>query len=142
MKKIRVTRGGCGIVYYDENGTARHALKKAESGPFECDDKQADRLVRMGVASYVEDADQADSSEDAVLETENFLAGSLPDMTVEQLKRVAADFEIDVTACKRKADYVKAIHSALKAETEREDGNGDGDEDEDVPPTYDAEVPV
>ena len=53
MKKIKVTRGGCGIAYTDKNGTARHALKTAESGPFECDDKQADRLVRLGVAVYV-----------------------------------------------------------------------------------------
>lgn len=53
MAMIRVTQGGCGITYTDENGAARHALKTAESGPFECDVAQADRLVRLGVAAYV-----------------------------------------------------------------------------------------
>ena len=53
MKKIRVTRGGCGIKYTDSNGVERHATKTPESGPFECDDAQADRLVRLGVAAYV-----------------------------------------------------------------------------------------
>ena len=48
MKKIRVTRGGCGICYTDANGVKRHALKTPENGAFECGDEQADRLVRLG----------------------------------------------------------------------------------------------
>lgn len=47
MKKIRVTRGGCGICYTDANGVKRHALKTPENGAFECGDEQADRLVRL-----------------------------------------------------------------------------------------------
>ena len=53
MIKIRVTRGGCGISYEDEHGTKRHALKTPEDGPFMCDEAQAERLVRLGVAAYV-----------------------------------------------------------------------------------------
>lgn len=32
MKKIRVTRGGCGICYTDANGVKRHALKPRKTG--------------------------------------------------------------------------------------------------------------
>lgn len=53
MATIRVKCGGCGIKYTDANGKARHALKTPESGAFECDDAQADRLVGLGVAEYV-----------------------------------------------------------------------------------------
>lgn len=53
MATIRVKCGGCGIEYQDANGNKRHALKTPESGPFECDDAQAERLVGLGVAEYV-----------------------------------------------------------------------------------------
>ena len=42
MKKIKVTRGGCGICYTDANGVKRHALKTPENGAFECGDEQAE----------------------------------------------------------------------------------------------------
>lgn len=61
MKKIRVTRGGCGICYTDANGVKRHALKTPENGAFECGDEQADRLVRLGVAAYVGSAENPHS---------------------------------------------------------------------------------
>ena len=32
MKKIRITRGGCGICYTDANGVKRHALKTRKAG--------------------------------------------------------------------------------------------------------------
>lgn len=58
MKRIEVTRGGCGIKYTDAKGNVRHELKTAQSGPFECDDMQAARLVELGVAAYVDEEDE------------------------------------------------------------------------------------
>lgn len=55
MKKIRVICGGCGISYVDKNKVKRHRLKTAEDGVFACDDKQAARLVELGVAEYAEE---------------------------------------------------------------------------------------
>ena len=65
MKKIRITRGGCGICYTDANGVKRHALKTPESGAFECSDEQADRLVRLGVAIYAGTAGKPAQQADA-----------------------------------------------------------------------------
>ena len=53
MKMIKVKAGGCGITHKDAKGITRHELKTPESGPFECDDAQAARLVALGVAEYV-----------------------------------------------------------------------------------------
>ena len=81
MKKIRITRGGCGICYTDANGVKRHALKTPENGAFECGDEQADRLVRLGVAAYVGSAEkpaqQADADLDQTEEPEQTVKGHL-----------------------------------------------------------------
>lgn len=135
MKKIKVTRGGCGIAYTDKNGTARHALKTAESGPFECDDKQADRLVRLGVAVYVgapakaepvapavngEEPEQPDENGQPETVKGHLDAEQLATMTNEQLKNLAGDLGVDVTGCKKKADYIAAI-VAVEVEAPAED---------------------
>ena len=133
MAKIKVICGGCGIVYTDAHGNARHALKTPESGPFECDDVQAGRLVAAGVAEYVngregsvhdwkEVADpaphtdeqqekQADGSQEPEKITGHLDPEQLETMTTEQLKALAADMGADVTGCRKKADYIAAIVS-------------------------------
>ena len=101
MKKIRVTRGGCGICYTDANGVKRHALKTPENGAFECGDEQADRLVRLGVATYVGSAEkpaqQADANLDQTEEPEQTVKGHLSAEDLEgwsynELKKLAAEF--------------------------------------------------
>ena len=126
MAMIKVTRGGCGIVYTDAHGNARHALKTPENGPFECDDALAARLVSLGVAEYVNElgwkavsnptpqiGEQQKEQTDGVQETEDDTAHldaeQLNTMTIEQLKGLAADMDVDVTGCKKKADYIAAI---------------------------------
>ena len=117
MAKIKIICGGCGIQYTDANGSARHALKTPESGPFECDDAQAARLVTLGVAEYVaakvaEPAPQADGSQEPKKSTGHLDAAQLETMTNEQLKKLAADMGVDLTGCKKKADYIAAIVAA------------------------------
>ena len=114
MKKIRVTRGGCGICYTDDNGVNRHALKTPENGAFECSDEQADRLVRLGVAVYVEDVkqqDDTDTKQDG--ETESTMkthldAEELESWDYNELKKLAAEMGVE-PAGKKKADYIAAI---------------------------------
>lgn len=114
MKKIRITRGGCGICYTDSNGVNRHALKTPENGAFECSDEQADRLVRLGVAIYVEDVkqqDDTDTKQDG--ETESTMKAHLDAEELEswdynELKKLAAELGVE-PAGKKKADYIAAI---------------------------------
>lgn len=125
MKKIRVTRGGCGICYTDSNGVKRHALKTPENGDFECSDEQADRLIRLGVAVYVEDVkqqDDTDTKQDG--ETESTMkthldAEELESWDYNELKKLAAEMGLEVKG-KKKADYIAAI-AAEEVEASAED---------------------
>lgn len=108
MAVIRVILGGCGIQYKDANGNTRHVLKTPEDKPFECDDKHAENLVRMGFAKYV--TPQPVQQPDKII---GHLDGvQLESMTKEQLKNFAAELGVDVSDCKNKADYVAAIEAA------------------------------
>lgn len=135
MARIKVKQGGCGIEYTDEHGNARHALKTPESGPFECDDAQAARLVSLGVAEYV-DAQAVPAKPDEERKDEpttgHLDASQLEDMTNAQLANLAGDLGIDVSKCKKKADYIAAI-VAVEVEV--------GEEDEDEPPKLGAADP-
>lgn len=117
MKKIRITRGGCGICYTDSNGVNRHALKTPENGAFECSDEQADRLVRLGVAIYAgsagNPAQQADNEPEQDKKTERTMKGYLSAEDLEnwdynELKKLAAEMGVE-PAGKKKADYIAAI---------------------------------
>lgn len=140
MKKIRVTRGGCGICYTDANGVKRHALKTPENGAFECGDEQADRLVRLGVAAYVgsteKPAQQADADLDQTEEPEQTVKGHLSAEDLEgwdynELKKLAAEMGLEVKG-KKKADYIAAITAEeVKASAE----------DDELPPDLDVVDP-
>ncbi|MDO4321019.1 MAG: Rho termination factor N-terminal domain-containing protein [Lachnospiraceae bacterium] len=134
MAKIRVTRGGCGIAYTDANGVARHACKTPESGPFECDSAQAERLVRLGVAEYVTAAkptpekpaadaatpEQAAESTQEPGEIKGHLdAADLETWDYNELKKLAADLGVE-SKSKKKADLIAAI-VAVEVEADAED---------------------
>lgn len=132
MAKIRVTRGGCGVNYTDEHGNSRHGLKTVESGPFECDDTQAARLVRLGVAAYMTEPQKV-TAPDATQEpdpapeniTGHLSASALEGMSYDELKKLAADMGVKVEG-KKKADYITAIAAAeVKAATEDDTEDGD-----------------
>ena len=123
MRKIRVTVGTVG--YYD----AKHAHKRmtAADGPFECEDTQAEHFVSAGVAEYVGgviEADEADEQEG----TGHLAKSQLEEMTIQQLQNLAGDLGVDVTGCKKKADYVDAIAAAeVNAGGMVDDEDTDGD---------------
>ena len=123
MRKIRVTVGTVG--YYD----AKHAHKRmtAADGPFECEDTQAEHFVSAGVAEYVGGVIEADEADEQ--EVAGHLAKSqLEEMTIQQLQNLAGDLGVDVTGCKKKADYVDAIAAAeVNAGGMVDDEDTDGD---------------
>lgn len=144
MAKIRVIQGGCGISYKDEHGTARHTLKTPEHGAFECDDAQAARLVRLGVAAYVtEQQATTEPSEDPAANSKELgqtpgsesekLTGHLDAAELEsweynELKKLAADMGVTPKG-KKKADLIDAI---VAVEVELGD-EVDPDNEDDLP---------
>lgn len=124
MRKIRVTVGTVG--YYD----AKHAHKRmtAADGPFECEDTQAERFVSAGVAEYVGGVIKADEADDQEV-TGHLAKSQLEEMTIQQLQNLAGDLGVDVTGCKKKADYVDAIAAAeVTAGGVVDDEDTDGDD--------------
>lgn len=124
MRKIRVTVGTVG--YYD----AKHAHKRmtAADGPFECDDTQAERFVSAGVAEYVGGAIEVDEADEQEV-TGHLAKSQLEEMTIQQLQNLAGNLGVDVTGCKKKADYVDAIAAAeVNAGGMVDDEDTDGDD--------------
>ena len=122
MRKIRVTVGTVG--YYD----AKHAHKRmtAADGPFECEDTQAEHFVSAGVAEYVGGVIEADEADEQ--EVTGHLAKSQLEEMIQQLQNLAGDLGVDVTGCKKKADYVDAIAAAeVNAGGMVDDEDTDGD---------------
>lgn len=124
MRRIRVTVGTVG--YYD----AKHAHKRmtAADGPFECEDTQAERFVSAGVAEYVGVAIEADEVDEQEV-TGHLAKSQLEEMTIQQLQNLAGYLGVDVTGCKKKADYVDAIAAAeVTAGGVVDDEDTDGDD--------------
>lgn len=124
MRKIRVTVGTVG--YYD----AKHAHKRmtAADGPFECEDTQAEHFVSAGVAEYVGGVIEADEADEQEV-TGHLAKNQLEEMTIQQLQNLAGDLGVDVTGCKKKADYVDAIAAAeVNAGGMVDDEGTDGDD--------------
>lgn len=124
MRKIRVTVGTVG--FYD----AKHAHKRktAADGPFECEDTQAEHFVSAGVAEYIGGVIKADEADDQEV-TGHLAKNQLEEMTIQQLQNLAGDLGVDVTGCKKKADYVDAIAAAeVNAGGMADDEGTDGDD--------------
>ena len=124
MRNIRVTVGTVG--YYD----AKHAHKRmtAADGPFECEDTQAEHFVSAGVAEYVGGVIEADEADEQEV-TGHLAKSQLEEMTIQQLQNLAGDLGVDVTGCKKKADYVDAIAAAeVNAGGMVDDEDTDGDD--------------
>ena len=131
MKTIKVIAGGCGIKY-TVNGKTRHALKTPADGAFQCEDAQADRLVRLGVARYVDtavietqenaadeqkgampDVEPMPNAEPATSQESEKLTGHLDAADLEtwdfnEIRKLAADMGVKPEG-KKKADYIAAI---------------------------------
>lgn len=124
MRKIRVTVGTVG--FYDAKHA--HKIKTAADGPFECEDTQAEHFVSAGVAEYIGGVIKADEADDQEV-TGHLAKSQLEEMTIQQLQNLAGDLGIDVTGCKKKADYVDAIAAAeVNAGGMVDDEDTDGDD--------------
>ena len=142
MVKIRVTCGGCGIEYTDEHGKARHALKIAEDGPFLCDAKQAERLVRLGVAAYVTTKEPAkteagegdqDPGDNPDTQTGHLSAEALEKWDFNDLRKLAADMGVKPEG-KKKADYIAAIVAVeVTAGDDEAENDGEAEGDDELP---------
>lgn len=125
MAIIKVKVGGCGVRYLDAHGNARHALKTPESGPFECDDAQAERLVGLRVAEYVgpqcafSPVEQQGKTGEAEKAAGRLDVKELEGMEYNELKKLAAEMGVKPEG-KTKADYIKAL-AAAEIESDEDD---------------------
>lgn len=122
MKKIKVTQGGCGINFPNGNGGLKFELKTTADKPFYCDDAQADRLVRLGVAAYVGETqgkavdpatehigeEPAETAQEPEKVYGHLSAENLETWDYNDLKKLAADMGVEPKG-KKKADYIAAI---------------------------------
>ena len=122
-------------------------------GPQKFDPELEARLVKKGVAKYVDEqpAAPAPASEPEREPEGTPEAGEAPaapeydeDMKLDELKEVAAAYGVDSSAMRKKADVIAAIEKA-KAGGKADDETGDNEEapeDDEAPPQIGAADPV
>ena len=140
---IQIIAGTFG--YY--NGRKVVPITNAD-GPQKFDPELEARLVKQGVAKYVDEqpvapapAAKPEQEPETVLETGD--APAAPeydeDMKLDELKEVAAAYGVDASAMRKKADVIAAIEEAKAAANEADDDQtGDNEE----PPQIGAADPV
>lgn len=133
-------------LYY--NGRKVVPITNAD-GPQKFDPELEARLVKQGVAKYVDEqpvapapAAKPEQEPEAAPETDD--APTAPpeydeDMKLDELKEVAAAYGVDASAMRKKADVIAAIKEAKAAANEADDDQtGDNEE----PPQIGAADPV
>lgn len=138
---IKIVKGVYG--YVDKHGFVRP--KDCNSDPFETSPEQEARLVKLGVAEYVEKPVKASavnepaqvqsyeiSEEAAYLDPDQ-----LKELTNAELKAMAEDMGIDTAKLKTKAQLIEAITAVDVVPGPDEDSEGVEDDGE-VPPAFDA----
>ncbi len=143
---IKIVRGVYGFM--DENGIVRP--KTAADEPFALLPEQEARLVRQGVAQYVETVkDEQEQGETEQVEsngeqepigfdetpTEELL---LSEMSAPELRKVGKEYGLSFKVGTSKADMVKAIEAA-EAEL---DADAEGEDDDEPAPAFDASEAV
>lgn len=120
-----------------------------QDGPKQFDPELEARLVKEGVAKYVEDPESTDSAGvPAPQDPDNpdSAAAGDPedpadaaeyseDMKLDELKEIAASYGVDTSAMRKKADVIAAIEAAKAEQPD------DGADDEE-PPQFGAADPV
>ena len=141
---IQIVKGTFG--YY--NGRKVIPITEAD-GPQKFDPELEARLVKEGVAKYVEDPESTDSAGvPAPQDPDNpdSAAAGDPedpadaaeyseDMKLDELKEIAASYGVDTSAMRKKADVIAAIEAAKAEQPD------DGADDEE-PPQIGAADPV
>ena len=138
---IKIVKGVYG--YVDKHGFVRP--KDCNSKPFETSPEQEARLVKLGVAEYVDkpvnvpavnEPAQAQSSKNDE-ETARLDPEQLKELTNAELKTMAEDMGIDTAKLKTKAQLIKAITAVDVVPGPDEDSEGMEDDGE-APPAFDA----
>lgn len=120
-----------------------------EDGPQRLDPELEARLVKQGVAKYVDEqpvaptpAEKPGREPEAAPETGDAPADPEYDegMKLDELKEVAAAYGVDASAMRKKADVIAAIEEAKAAADEAAD-DGQSDDGEE-PPQIGAADPV
>ncbi len=148
---IQITAGTFG--YY--NGRKVIPITNAD-GPQKFDPELEARLVKQGVAKYVDEqpvaptpAVKPEQELEDTPETDD--APAAPeyneDMKLDELKEVAAAYGVDASAMRKKADVIAAIEEAKAAAGEEGDGQTDKADDDQTgdneePPQIGAADPV
>ena len=142
---IQIIAGTFG--YY--NGRKVVPITNAD-GPQKFDPELEARLVKQGVAKYVDEQPEApapavksEQEPETVPETGD--APAAPeyneDMKLDELKEVATAYGVDASAMRKKADIIDAIEKAKAAADDGQNGDDQNGDDE-KPPEIGAADPV
>jgi hypothetical protein len=132
--------------------------KTPADGPFQATPEQEQRLVKLGVAVYVDApaaAPKAPEGTDAGGKDVDELPAYNIDMKLDELKEIAKAYGVDASDARKKADVIAMIEAAKAEELEEngqddEDHDGEDQDDEtpevvddgEEPPSLDAADPV
>lgn len=138
---IKIVKGVYG--YVDKHGFVRP--KDCNSEPFVTSPEQEARLVKLGVAEYVDEPEkvpavnepaQAQSSKNDE-ETARLDPDQLKELTNAELKKMAEEMSIDTAKLKTKAQLIEAI-TAVDVVTGPDEGSEEMEDDGEAPPAFDA----
>ena len=138
---IKIVKGVYG--YVDKHGFVRP--KDCNSEPFNTSPEQEARLVKLGVAEYVDEPAQAEpvnepaqvqspQNDEAVAHLD---PDQLKELTNAELKAMAEDMGIDTAKLKTKAQFIEAI-TAVDVVPGPDEGSEEMEDDGEAPPTFDA----
>ena len=138
---IKIVKGVYG--YVDKHGFVRP--KDCNSEPFNTSPEQEARLVKLGVAEYVDEPAKAEPvNETAQVQSPkndevaaHLDPEQLKELTNAELKKMAEEMSIDTAKLKTKAQLIEAITAVDVAPGPDEDSEGMEDDGE-APPAFDA----
>lgn len=138
---IKIVKGVYG--YVDKHGFVRP--KDCNSEPFETSPEQEARLVKLGVAEYVDEPEKAEpvnepaqvQSPEIGEEAAHLDPDQLKELTNAELKAMAKDMDIDTAKLKTKAQLIEAI-TAVDVVPGPDEDSEDLEDDGEQPPEFDA----
>lgn len=126
---VQITTGTFG--YYNSRKVV--PITSAD-GPQKFDPELEARLVKQGVAKYVDapagQTETAGGQHEEPVDTTADLPKHNNRMKLDELKKIAAAYGVDASAMTKKDEVIKAIDAAKAATEQTADGAGAGDDDE------------
>ncbi|WP_287827061.1 transposase [Oscillibacter sp.] len=126
---VQITTGTFG--YY--NGRKVVPITSAD-GPQKFDPELEARLVKQGIAKYVDapagQTETAGRQHEEPVDTTADLPKYNDRMKLDELKKVASAYGVDASAMTKKGEVIKVIEAAKAATEQTDDGTDEGDDDE------------